>query len=198
MGSVPRRPREDVPGALHHVVAKGSGGESIVRDEHDREELLARIGRTVGRYRWSCLAYCILDTHFHLLVGTPAANLGVGMQWLLASYARDFNKRHERDGNLFHCRFYSKRVTSDEHLASAIVYVALNPVRAGLVEQPEVWPWSSYAATVGVAAAPRFLDRRAVLELVDEHPRSAQLLLRVAVGETRARDEARMGVRHGV
>lgn len=179
-------------------MAKGSGGESIVRDEHDRTELLARIGRAVGRNRWSCLAYCILDTHFHLLVGTPAPNLGVGMQWLLSSYARDFNKRHEREGNLFHCRFYSKRVRSDEHLTSSIVYIALNPVRAGLAEQPEGWRWSSYAATVGFTAEPKFLDTSAVLELVDEHPGTAQLLLRVAVGETRARDDARAGLRHGV
>ncbi len=169
-----------------------------MRDEHDRNHLVGRLGKTTQRHRWSCLAYAILDTHFHLLVGTPAANLGVGMQWLLASYARNFNERHERQGNLFHCRFYSTRVSSEEHLISALVYVLLNPVRAGLVELPETWRWSSYAATVGTVAAPSFLDTRAALELIAERPRTARLRLELAVRDARARDHARVGVRPGV
>jgi hypothetical protein len=117
---MPRAPRVDAPGAMHHVIAKGSGGEVIVRDDVDRRLLVERLGKTVLRYRWSCLAYCLLDTHFHVVLGTPAANLGLGMQWLLAPYAREFNKRHERQGNVFHTRFYSKQIQSDDHLLPAV------------------------------------------------------------------------------
>lgn len=196
---MPRLPREDACGAIQHAVPKGSAGESIVRDDRDRTELLSRIGVATQRHRWSCLAYCLMNSHFHLLVGTPAANLGVGMQWLLSSYARYFNRRHTRDGNLFHSRFYSTRVKSEDHLTSALVYVLLNPVRAGLVERPDDWQWSSYAATVGTGAAPGFLDRRAVLELVDERPASARLRLELAVHEARQRDHMRTSsVRRGV
>ncbi len=120
------------------------------------------------------------------------------MQWLLGPYARQFNKRHERDGNLFHTRFYSKRVASDDHLIAAVVYVLLNPVRAGAVEQPEAWKWSSCAATVGSTDAPGFLAVDAVLELVDEHARSARLRLQLALHEARQADRARRGVRRGV
>ena len=140
-----------------------------------------------------------MSTHFHLLVGTPAPTLGVGMQWLLASYARYFNKRHQRAGNLFHSRFYSARIKSEEHLISAMVYVLLNPVRAGLVERPEHWRWSSYTATIGTESAPHFLDTNAALELIDSDPPSAQRRLELAVYEARLRDHARAaGVRHGV
>jgi putative transposase len=191
--------REEAPGAIQHAIAKGSGGESIVRDDGDRNELLSRIGVAVQRHRWSCLAYCLMNSHFHLLVGTPVSNLGAGMQWLLSSYARYFNKRHTRDGNLFHSRFYSTRVKSEEHLTSALVYVLLNPVRAGLVDQPDRWRWSSYAATIGTDAAPPFLDRRAALELIDEHPASARRRLALAVREARELDHMRTaGVRRGV
>ncbi len=198
-GPVPRSPRDDASGAIQHAIARSSGGNSIVRDEQDRTELLGRIGIAIERHRWSCLAYCLMSTHFHLVVGTPAPNLGVGMQWLLASYARYFNKRHEREGNLFHSRFYSRRIKSEEHLISAMVYVLLNPVRAGVVERPEHWRWSSYAGTVGTECAPHFLDTKAALELIDVHPPSAQRRLELAVYEARVRDHARAaGVRHGV
>ena len=193
-----RRPREDDQGAIHHVIAKGSGGESIVRDDADREALIQRVGETAKRHRWLCLAYCLLDTHVHLIVATPSSNLGRGMQWMLAAYAREFNKRHKRQGNLFHTRFYSKRIASEEHLIAALVYVHLNPVRAGVVERAAGWRWSSYEATIGAVAAPEFLAVDSVLELIDPRRESAQLRLQVAVHETRERDRMPAGVRHRV
>jgi putative transposase len=180
------------------VIAQGSGDESLVWDDVDRQALLQRLGRTVLRHGWSCLAFCLLDTHFHAVVGTPTPNLGRGMQWLLAPYARDFNERHERRGNLFHSRFYSKRVTSPEQLVATLVYVYLNPVRAGIVERAEAWSWSSYSATVGRRAPPDFLDRRAVLEIIDPHGEVAPMRLELAVREARERDLLGAGVRHRV
>ncbi|HUG63921.1 MAG TPA: transposase [Gaiellaceae bacterium] len=174
-----RRPREDHPGGIHHAIAKGNAGAAIVRDDVDRELLVKRIGKTVERHRWSCLAYCLLDTHVHLLIGTPRANLSQGMQWLLGPYAQNFNARHEREGHLFRGRFYSKPIRSQNHLVSALIYIALNPVRAGIADQPETWSWSSYSATVGRGDAPEFLDVAAALELVHADPESARVGLRL-------------------
>jgi REP element-mobilizing transposase RayT len=195
---MPRLPRVDAPGALHHVVAKGSGGETIVRDDHDRETLVTRLGRAVRRCEWSCLAYCLLDTHLHAVVTTRQANLGAGMQWLLASYAREFNDRHERQGNLFHTRFYSKQIESDSHLTATVIYVHLNPVRAGTVTSPELWPWCSYAATVGHTHVPGFLDANAVLDLFERRRDVARLKLELAVRDALERDRRAAGVRPGV
>jgi REP element-mobilizing transposase RayT len=196
---VPRTPRDDVAGAVHHVIAKGSGGESIVRDDLDRQALVSWLSRATALYHWHCLAYCILDTHFHLLVATPAANLGRGMQQLLSTYARDFNRRYERQGNLFHTRFWSRRVASDEHLRTALVYVLLNPVRAGLVERADRWPWGSGAATLGTSEPPAFLDVHSVLELIHEDDGTARIQLGVALAEASARDRsATPGVRRRV
>ena len=79
------------------------------------------------------------------------------MKWFLGPYAQRFNQRHERDGHLFRGRFYSKRIKTPAHLISAITYVVLNPVRAGIVERPEQWLWSSYSATIGRRRAPMFV-----------------------------------------
>lgn len=120
------------------------------------------------------------------------------MQWLLAPYAHDFNDRHKRRGNLFHSRFYSKRVRSTEQLAAALVYVFLNPVRAGVVEQAELWIWSSYAATIGRTTPHEFLDQPAVLELIESNEAAARVRLERAVREARERDGVSAGVRRRV
>ena len=110
------------------------------------------------------------------------------MKWLKASYAQDLNHRHRRGGHVFGGRFYSEVIERDAHLVAAIVYVFLNPVRAGIVDRPERWPWSSYAATVGVVPAPEFLNVGEVLELVHHRPDVARRMLVEAVVETARRD----------
>jgi putative transposase len=177
---VARRPREDIPGSIHHAIAKGNAGAAIVVDDHDREVFVSRLDKTVARHGWSCLAYSLLDTHVHLLIGTPRGNLSRGMQSLLGPYAQNFNLRHGREGHLFRGRFYSKRIRSQSHLVSALVYIALNPVRAGMAERPEQWSWSSYPATIGSEPALGHLDVAATLELVHPDPESARRLLQIA------------------
>ena len=174
---MPRGPRVEAPGAIHHVVAKGNAGHAIVLNDTDRRAFLERLGGTVEKHRWSCLAYCLLDNHFHLIVETPEPNLGVGMQWLKSAYAQDFNHRHDRRGHLFGGRFYSVAFQRNAHLVQAIIYVLLNPVRAGVVDCPEDWPWSSFGATVGLRPPPVFLQIASVLELIDPRPDVARKLL---------------------
>ena len=184
-----RRLREDVAGGIHHAIARGNASVPIVDDDLDRRAFIGRLAKTVERTGWSCLAYCLLDTHVHFIVGTPRPNLGAGMQGLLGPYAQRYNHRHDREGHLFRARFYSKRIQTDSHLISALIYVALNPVRAGLARSPETWEWSSYAATIGRRPAPDFLDVRAALELLHNDPVKAQLHFELAVVEARARDQ---------
>jgi putative transposase len=185
---VPRRPREEAPGAIHHVVAKGNAGGLVAYDDYDRANLFGRLERAITHCRWSCLAYCLLNTHLHLILRTPDPNLGVGMQRFQAPYAQSFNRRHTREGHLFRGRFYSIRLQTDDHLYAAIIYVAMNPVRAGMVARPELWRWSSYAATVGHKPAPSYLDVSAALDLIDPDPITARRRLEAAARDARERD----------
>lgn len=121
-----------------------------------------------------------METHVHLVVTTPEPNLGRGMHWLSGTYAQKFNARHGRSGHLFGDRFFSRVVVTNSHLVAAIAYVLANPVRAGLVERPEHWPWSSFAATVG-EHAPAYLDVAGVLELFDPRPHVARVRVAEAV-----------------
>jgi putative transposase len=181
---MPRKPREEAPGAVHHVVAKGNRGQAIVRDDTDRRSFFVRLDKAVEMHGWVCLAYCLLDNHFHLVLQTPEPNMGVGMRWFQSAHAQDVNFRHGLQGHVFGGRYYSVRLKQESHLISAVVYVLMNPVRAGVARHPEEWPWCSYAGTIGRAAAPRLLARDTVLELFGGEPR----VLVGAVPDALARD----------
>jgi putative transposase len=155
---MPRLPREDFPGVMHHVTARGNRKQLIYLNDEDRELYLLLLGQVVKRHRWLCLAYCLMDNHVHLLIETPEGGLGRGMQTLHGLYAETFNKRHGRSGHLFQGRYGAVRIESDEQLWVTARYIAMNPVEAGLCAEPGGWAWSSHAATVGACAAPAWLD----------------------------------------
>ena len=90
-----------------------------------------------------------MDNHYHLLIDPPDGNLSIGMRQLNGIYTQRFNKRHGRVGHLFQGRFKAVLVQRDSHLLEACRYVVLNPIRAGIVQRPEGYLWSSYGATAG-------------------------------------------------
>ena len=140
---MPRAPRFESPGAIHHVYARGNRKQAIYLDERDRLTYLKIFGVVIVDHGWRCLAYCLMNNHVHLLIETPEANLGEGVQQLHGSYARVFNKRHERTGHLFQGRYGTTLIRTDEQLCAAVRYVAMNPVAAGLCATPDRWRWGS-------------------------------------------------------
>jgi putative transposase len=160
---MPRRPREELEGAVQHVFARGNDRRDIFVDDLDRGVYLLKLGRVTRRQRWRCLSYCLMPNHVHLLVETPHANLGAGIQRLHGDYAQIFNERHGRSGHVFQGRFGSVRMKTDEHLWTVAAYIALNPVAAGLCHAPEEWAWSSHRSTIDGRRRPRWLDTERLL-----------------------------------
>ena len=154
---MPRKPREEVAGGIFHVYARGNDKRLIYRDDFDRNAYLRLLAGTVRRCRWRLLAFCLMENHVHLLIETPEANLGVGMQRLHSDYAHQFNQRHGRSGHVFQGRYGAVRAERDEQLWGAAAYIAMNPVEAGLCKDPEEWPWGSHRAIVR-GGGPRWLD----------------------------------------
>jgi REP element-mobilizing transposase RayT len=125
--------------------------------------------------RWTCLAYCLMPNHFHLLVGrVDTAGLSSGMRFLNGTYASRYNAAHERTGHVFQGRFHNELVRRENHLLEALRYIALNPVRAGLTARPELWRWSSYGGTIGVQPRQEWVHDDGVLALFDAHPPTAR------------------------
>jgi putative transposase len=150
---VARRPREEVDGGIFHVYARGNAKQAVYVDDTDRRTYLRLLGLAIGRQRWKCLAYCLMENHVHLLLETPHAGLAAGMQWLHSVYAQTFNARHGRVGHLFQGRYGAVRVTSDSQLWTLLRYVGVNPVEAGLCRRASDWPWGSYGSLQAEAPA---------------------------------------------
>jgi len=148
---------------MYHVYSRGNRRQEIAFDVADRRTMLSFTAYAVRRFRWYCHAYCLMPNHYHFLFETPAPNLSEGMQWLNGRYAQLFNRRHGIDGHLFQGRFGARLLESNWHLIELSRYIVLNPVRAGLCDSAEDWPWSSYRAAVGLAPRPPFLTLDLIL-----------------------------------
>ena len=161
-----RRPRLKVPGIVHHATLNGVNGEYVFLTDEDRAGYLSMLAATVRRYRWRCLAYCLMGTHVHLLVQTPEVTFPDGMRWLHGHYGRCFNKQHDRKGHLFKGRYHDVPVLTSSHLIRVAGYIAVNPVDAGICRDPAEWRWSSHAR-VATGAAPAWLAHDRLVEMLD-------------------------------
>jgi putative transposase len=148
-----RQPRLTVAGYLHHVIQRGHDRQPIVRDDADRDKLLALLTEQSVIFKVAVHAYVIMDNHFHLLV-TPDTDEGLPkmMQAVGRSYVRYFNNRYQRTGTLWEGRYRSNLIESERYLLACMVYIDLNPVRAGSVEQPADFRWSSHRHCIGLAS----------------------------------------------
>ena len=134
--------------AFYHITSRGDRREAIYEDDEDRKAFLNILAEVVARYNWICHAFCLMTNHYHLLIETVDGNLSQGMRQLNGVYTQASNRRHRRVGHLFQGRFKGILVDKEAYLLELSRYVVLNPVRAGMVESPEQWPWSSYRAMV--------------------------------------------------
>ena len=143
---MPRFNRSTVAEFPHHVTQRGNRCSLIFLDDQDRRIFLRKLKETFDKYELQILSYCLMDNHFHLIpVPKEASSLSLAMRDLLGPYATYFNQKHGITGRLWQGRFYSC-VLDDPHLWEALRYVELNPVKAGLVETPGKYAWSSARA----------------------------------------------------
>ena len=155
--------RIEFAGALYHITSRGDRREAIYEDDEDREAFLGVLAEVVERYNWICHAFCLMTNHYHLVIETVEGNLSQGMRQLNGVYTQVSNRRHNRVGHLFQGRFKGILVDKDAYLLELSRYVVLNPVRAGMVDTPAQWRWSSYRAMMGQAPVPKWLAVDALL-----------------------------------
>lgn len=126
------------------MTERGNRRQAIFRDDLDRSSLLRELAIVTEQYRWVCLAHCLMPNHIHLVIETPEETLGLGMRQLAGRYVQSFNRRHGTSGHMFQGRYGSVLVRRDDQFAQLLRYVALNPVAAGLCDDPAQWRWSSH------------------------------------------------------
>lgn len=139
----------------HHVILRGNNRQDIFVDVRDRERMLALLQEYSGVQGVDVHAYVLMDNHLHLLL-TPRRDgaLPAMMQALGRAYVRWFNLRHQRTGTLWEGRYRSTVIDTERYLLTCMVYIDLNPVRAGLVGDPAGYTWSSHGHYTGQRSDP--------------------------------------------
>jgi putative transposase len=137
-----RSPRSLLPDGVFHVTTHGVDDSPIFCDDKDRWFFVRLLRTACEHHQLDCHAWCLMTTHYHVLVGATREKLSAGLHRLNGVYAQRFNRRHGRKGHLFGDRFWASVVEGDHHFPAACRYILLNPVRAGLCDLPEEWRWS--------------------------------------------------------
>ena len=147
-----RLPRLTLPGYPHHVIQRGNNRQPIFAGEDDYRLLLELIETYSREFKVAVHSYVLMGNHFHLLA-TPETETGLPqmMQAVGRRYVRHFNTRQQRTGTLFEGRYRSTLIQAERYLLACMVYIDLNPVRAGMVSEPAQYPWSSHRHYAGVA-----------------------------------------------
>jgi putative transposase len=144
---MPRKPRFFVSGAPVHVVQRGHNRSAIFFDDLDYLEYLRCLKQAADNYGCEIHAYVLMTNHVHLLL-TPerADSVARLFQNLGRHYVGHINKTYQRHGSLWEGRYKSNVIESQAYLLSCMRYIEMNPVRAGMVDHPAKYRWSSYAA----------------------------------------------------
>ena len=147
---MPRIARTVFSNVPHHVTQRGNRREDVFFKEADRLAYLEWLAQYCKKWQVEVLAYCLMTNHIHLVL---KPNTEEGLQRVLKPlhmrYAQRVNKSKNWKGHVWQGRFFSSPL-DDAYTWAAIRYVERNPVRAGMVEKAESYPWSSAAAHCGL------------------------------------------------
>lgn len=159
---MPRREVRFEPDQYYHIYNRGNNRQAIFFEQENYIYFL----RGVRKYLLETMvivAYCLMPTHYHLLVRikqveqTQTSEVSKtsevcsrAMQKFLISYTKAINKRFDRVGALFQGQFQAKPIQTDQHLQTLCIYIHANPVKDGLVTLPEEWPYSNYLEWMGM------------------------------------------------
>jgi putative transposase len=149
MAPMARRPRIYFPGALYHVISRGNQKQTIFGDERDYKIYLSYVSEYKAKYSFHLYAFALMKNHCHLLLEVKEVPLSKIMQVMQFRYTRYFNKRYRKVGHLFQGRYKAILCDKESYLLELIRYIHLNPVRAGLVENPEEYPWTGHMSYLG-------------------------------------------------
>jgi hypothetical protein len=135
-----RNPRCYHPDGIYQLTAHGIDDRSIFSDDIDRQEFCLRYHRVVQSEGWIIYAACLVDTHYHLLVGPTLGLVSEGMRELNGGYSKAFNLRHERRGALFESRYRDWKIRDERTTRTRFATSRRTPSRAA---SPPRWTTGS-------------------------------------------------------
>lgn len=140
---MPRTARIKGINSTYHIIQRGNERKRIFLCDGDKYRFLNTLERMKKKYNFELQAYCLMDNHVHLLINDNGNDISKVIKSINISYASYFNKAYNRVGHLFQDRFGSEVIENDEYHIAVSAYIHNNPVRAGMVNKPEEYKWSS-------------------------------------------------------
>ena len=147
---MPRQARIVVANTAHHIIQRGHNRQVIFASDADYNYYIDNLIDFKREFSCKIYAYCLMTNHVHLVVdpGDNPESISLLMKRVAGRQTRYINKIEKRSGSLWEGRFKSSVVSTQEYLVSCCRYVELNPLRAGLVENPGDYKWSSCSCKV--------------------------------------------------
>ncbi|HWR39566.1 MAG TPA: transposase [Patescibacteria group bacterium] len=140
-----RQARELSGSGFYHVVFRGINHQHIFEDKSDYIYFLRILQDLKIALAFELHAYCLMSNHVHLLLREKqSGDISLIMKRLLTKYAMFFNRKYQRSGALIASRYKSVPVEVDEYFIPLQRYIHQNPLKAGLVNKLEEYPFSSY------------------------------------------------------
>lgn len=161
--AVAHRLRDISAGTFHVYAHCVWAAPAHFRDEVDRVEFLRGVARVTAKFEWRCMGFCLMRTHYHLILEVADGVLPLAMQSLNHGYACHFNRRHGLRGHVQSRRYGSRRISGREDLVGTYAYAMNNPVEAGLCSRASSWSRSSFRGTLGLQERNSFVDDGPVL-----------------------------------
>ena len=144
---------------------RGRRGERIFAETKDYERFIKLLGESTELWQVRISAYCLMPNHYHILLKTPLANVSRCMRHINGVYTQLYNRSHGYDGQLFRGRYKAILVEEDRYLMELVRYIHRNPLRAGMVENLEAYPWSSHQGYLSSAIKWDWLDKNFILSM---------------------------------
>jgi putative transposase len=159
---MPRRARITPKEYVYHILTRGNNRQDVFKDGRDYKKYIEILQRYKERYKFKLYHYVLMRNHVHLVLETTemGGSLAEIMKGINLSYAQYYKRRYKHIGHFWQDRYKSIIISKDDYLLACGSYVELNPVRAGIVEDPKDYRWSSYNAYA--------YGKKDIL--IDEHP----------------------------
>lgn len=142
---MPRWPQIKLPGVPVHLIQRGNNRQACFYHDEDYRFYLEWLEEYARESACSVHSYVLMTNHVHiLLTSDKAGSVGELMKRLGQRYVQYINRTYKRSGTLWEGRFRSCLTQEEDYVLSCYRYIELNPVRAGMVEHPAEYRWSSY------------------------------------------------------
>lgn len=146
-----RYPRLALANVIYHVLNRGNNHQVIFIDNEDYQYFIERLKEAKEKYRCKLYSYVLMPNHIHFLIEPLIAqDMAKFMKMIAQKYGQYINKKYKRTGTLWDGRYKSSLVSNDDYFITCCKYIEMNPVRAGIVSNPEEYQWSSYNIKIGM------------------------------------------------